>query len=289
MTQAPGSELPANGATSLAPMSPSASRALEAARQKAKETHSQLVEEGHLLYGLLSSDDELIRELNRRGITPDKVPSSRPERVPTQADNPATVDQLGRRAFAQVLARRIEEVWNSQLKKEDPRAFMIHIDGPWGSGKSSVLNLLREQLCNGSSHNWVVVDFNAWRNQRARPPWWTLLTEIYSQSVRQLRLIRPGSASTLQVKWYLWRARNEWLPPLLAIVLVIATIVLAGDALKLTITAPAKAAQGSSSASPGVQDLIKGILGGIAGILALWAVVHTLARSMVFGSDGCAR
>jgi hypothetical protein len=269
-------------------MSPYVIRALQIARQKAKETRSERVEEGHLLYGLLSSDYKLIHELNRRGITPDKVDLGRRERVPTQADNPATIDQLGRRAFAQVLARRIEEVWDSQLKKEDPGAFIIHIDGPWGSGKSSVLNLLREQLCDHSSRSWVVVDFNAWRNQRTRPPWWSLLTEIYSQSVRQLRRFRPRSATSLRAKWYFWRARNEWLPPILAIVLVIVTIVLFGDALRLTLTPTTQPAQGAPTSSPGFPDLIKGILGGIAGILALWAVVHTLARSLVFGSDRAA-
>jgi hypothetical protein len=65
------------------------------------------------------------------------------ERMPTQADDPAKIDELGRRPFAQVLRARIDEVWgdDSPGSSKLRGGFMMHIDGPWGSGKTSLLNL----------------------------------------------------------------------------------------------------------------------------------------------------
>jgi CheY-like chemotaxis protein len=101
------------------------------------------------------------------------------ERVTIHADDPATVDELGRRPFAEVIAARVEEVWNASRAKgtgggrNSGRAFMVHLHGPWGAGKTSVLNFLRAHLQDAdrpSAHRWVVVEFNAWQQQRLRPP-----------------------------------------------------------------------------------------------------------------------
>ena len=77
--------------------------------------------------------------------------------VPTHSDIPAEIDELGRKPFAEVLALRIDEVWKKESKKvakgaekkngQDggEQAFMVHIHGAWGIGKTSVLNFLREE------------------------------------------------------------------------------------------------------------------------------------------------
>jgi TIR domain-containing protein len=61
------------------------------------------------------------------------------ERVAAHADNPALVDELGRRPFAEVIAQRIDEVHRAAqpATSQDAGAFVINLHGPWGSGKTS--------------------------------------------------------------------------------------------------------------------------------------------------------
>ena len=146
------------------------------------------------------------------------TPERPPERVTMHADDPATVDELGRRPFAEVIAARIEEVWATSHAKragdgrDAGRAFMVHLHGPWGAGKTSVLNFLRAHLQDAdrpSAHRWVVVEFNAWQQQRLRPPWWTLIQDIYAQSAHQLGV---AQSVLLRAYWFVWRARADCIP-----------------------------------------------------------------------------
>ena len=88
----------------------------------------------------------------------------------------ATNTQVG--AIAEGLANYLE---NPQTKAP----LVIAITGPWGSGKSSLMNVLRESL---NARGFQTAWFNAWHNQseeylfaallaslrgRALPPWWT--------------------------------------------------------------------------------------------------------------------
>src|SRR5688572_21784659 len=128
-----------------------------------------------------------------------QVETSRPqvtkaaeERVAAHADNPALVDELGRRPFAEVIAQRIDEVRRATRAGDshEAGAFVINLHGPWGSGKTSVLNFLKENLQDKkrkAEERWVVIEFNAWRHQRLQPPWWILIKQIYEQALEQLR------------------------------------------------------------------------------------------------------
>jgi hypothetical protein len=106
-------------------------------------------------------------------------PPQENERVVAHGDAPAIVDLLERDTFAEVIATRIKEVWKARRpnvsRTEDVPigAFMIHVHGPWGSGKTSVLNFLSTYLKKedpseqhdkkeGPSDQWVIVNFNAW-------------------------------------------------------------------------------------------------------------------------------
>src|ERR1700722_1160242 len=65
-------------------------------------------------------------------------------------------DQLGRSPFAKALAKTI-----TSMKGQD--SFVFGLCGPWGSGKSSVLNLVNAERESGRSRNKpLVVDFNPW-------------------------------------------------------------------------------------------------------------------------------
>lgn len=149
-------------------------------------------------------------------------PQPSPERVAAHADDPAVVDELGRRPFAEVVGDRILEVWKDQKKRAEDRrqsdlAFMVHIHGPWGSGKTSVLNFLRAYL---REHKRVVVEFNAWRHQRMRPPWWALIHTVYSDAFRQLGI----RSIPLWATWWLRQMRMAWAPVLLTVLALVGAI-----------------------------------------------------------------
>ena len=113
-----------------------------------------------------------------------------PEHVAAHPDNPALVDELGRRPFAEVIGARIEEVRGRDTDvPQEGSAFMVNIHGPWGAGKTSVLNFLRAYLQDTGrppERRWIVVEFNAWRSKRQQPPWWAFIKEIHAQAVHQL-------------------------------------------------------------------------------------------------------
>ncbi len=135
---------------------------------------------------------------------PAETPAAPPpinDPTPFHLDSPAINDRLGRRGLARALAVRLERIWREMNPKDLPAdrplpqgSFVLHLHGPWGSGKSSILEMLRRELrpegkaaAPTVASPWVVVDFNAWQNQRLDPPWWPLLDGIFRQSARQVR------------------------------------------------------------------------------------------------------
>ena len=192
--------------------------------------------------------DRLISELREpltKMMTPEAadlyaasaVTPTRDDNVPTHTDNPALVDELGRKGFARILARRIrdardEEAGNS-AKLKDPRkrrggAFLAHLHAPWGAGKTSMLNFLAKELQDGRDEGppWVVVKFNAWRHQRVAPPWWWLMTTLYREAAHELDRLDRRRAVMLRVREWYWRLKGGW-PGYVAILLVVAILVLA--------------------------------------------------------------
>ena len=73
-------------------------------------------------------------------------------------DKPITLpeeDILGFNPLAEVIADSIS-------KMEKPEGTVIAVNGPWGSGKSSVVNLVRHHLCNTGDASVKIVDFKCW-------------------------------------------------------------------------------------------------------------------------------
>jgi GTPase SAR1 family protein len=154
------------------------------------------------------------------GIPVDQIFLS-PEAVPTHTDNPARIDELNRESLAKVMASRIRYVREDEVRAAkamgDPDfrggAFLVHLYGPWGSGKTSLLNFLREELVSPTPEaadehppeRWVVVVFNAWRHQRLAPPWWWLMRVLYLDGLRDLRGIDRRTALWLFLREQLWR------------------------------------------------------------------------------------
>lgn len=245
---------------------------------------------------------------------PQTVIAAANERVPLHADHPATVDQLGRRPFAEIIARRLEEnrlSWQrlEETGEEDAdRALMVGIHGPWGAGKTTVLNLLRAHLqgtvensekqpkdgaarpadaIRGREDRWVVIDFNAWRHQRIRPPWWTLIQAVYAGSVRQIGFWR---ALVLRTRWLMWRLRADWLPALAAVALIAVAVIFTTGVLEI-VSSPSASTQ-ATGGGPDRDAMGKAIELGlkiITAVLAAGAAVAAFSRSLLFGSSRAAQ
>jgi hypothetical protein len=219
---------------------------------------------------------------------PRATPSSPPakpqsQRLAIQTDRPAIVDKLDRKPFAQVLADRIVEARALQNESREPgdAAFMVHLDGPWGSGKSSVLQFLRDDLEkrkdeHGKPAPWLVVSFNAWAFQRLRPPWWSLTNQIYREALRDAPWF--GKA-VLWAKWQWLRFRADVMTALVFFALV----GVAGLFVYLAITGDPSPPKGSAPSGGKSQIEI------IAAIVAASAALYPLSRSLLFGSNSAAQ
>jgi KAP family P-loop domain len=167
---------------------------------------------------------------------PTPSPQSGPEEtVPTYTDNPATVDALNREGLARVLARRIREMRAMETAEatrvkdaEFPRgrAFLVHLDGRWGAGKTSMLNFVAAHLAKPDPQPWIVVTFNAWQHQRIMPPWWWLMRTVHQEGFRSLWRMNKVQAAKFRLRELIWRAQAGWFWWLLALVgLVILAVV----------------------------------------------------------------
>jgi KAP family P-loop domain len=171
-----------------------------------------------LIVGLAKLDDELGSQLRANGFLAlveselrepidellgpvgEGIASDAVEAMRFQSDEPALVDALGRLPFARYLAAKLR-----YLRQEQDGPFLINLDGRWGSGKTSVLNLLEQELRKSlppdeGPSGWIVVRFNAWQQQRFDPPWWPLIA-----------IVTRGIRSQLWRSKMRWRATSLWL------------------------------------------------------------------------------
>lgn len=130
-----------------------------------------------LLLGLAELDEYLAQDLSEAGILDllrnevEVLPRrGATDHVQLTSDDPTGQDLLGRRFLAKALGDRL------RVLNEDATSFLIHIDGPWGSGKSTLFRLIAADLKNkpDPKDNFLLVEVNAWREQRVGVQWWTL-------------------------------------------------------------------------------------------------------------------
>ncbi len=170
-----------------------------------------------------------------------------PASVPTIPDRPVTVDELGREVLAKTLAKRIRSVRKndedrltqakstSTLRKVEESdylgPFRINLYGPWGSGKSSFLNFLKDDLKKEETDDdeehqnpWVVVEFNSWQHQRISPPWWFFMEAVYRQGRQQVSGFLGFRRLWLTITEICWRASHSWAPVAVALTAVFGLI-----------------------------------------------------------------
>ena len=189
-------------------------------------------------------------------------------------DGPATEDRLSRRPLALMLAIRLRKLAqrDRERDKDAPGSFLILLDGRWGTGKTSILNFLRDEL-EKCERPWLVVTFNAWQHQRAGPAWWSLLTSL-----------RDHVAGTRSGRWRLrlaearHRGRVTGAPYAFAVVILLAVAV----GLVLAV-GPSKVA----SSKP--ADVAKGVTAILGAIGAVWAGALVAGRFLLWDSPRGAR
>jgi hypothetical protein len=203
------------------------------------------------------------------------------DRLSAQRDQPAVVDELGRDKFAQVVANRLCEVRVGQKAEKTrtgdqstkrvahssqddvDRAYFVHLDGPWGSGKSSIINFLKADL-RKRDPAWLIVDFNAWREQKNQPPWWALIVQIVRRVGGQLS---GWDHMRFRAIWWWWLFWNRWAGMTLAAVFL-------GLALYLFwFAAPDK-----------VWGTVKDVLAVVTGIGGLAALFRTAMLGSAFSA-----
>ncbi|MDQ6773794.1 MAG: KAP family NTPase, partial [Candidatus Dormibacteraeota bacterium] len=200
---------------------PALDKTLEPSMRTLLEQESEAERNGQSIWDLLSAEGLSFANARARASPPPVAPA-RDTNVDFVADQPAAQDELGRRAFVQALAIRIRRAWDKELKKTKGSRgtnFMIHIHGPWGSGKTTLINLLRKELedPDHGEAKWVTVTFNAWQHQRIAPPWWWLMSSVYRRGLKRHPI-------TFWVRDYLWRFRVGFSPYL--VILVVAVVAL---------------------------------------------------------------
>ena len=104
--------------------------------------------------------------------------------TPFHKDSISSVDHLGRKGFIEALAFWLDRYWD-EFQKSDS-SFVINLNGVWGIGKSTFMNLLKQELAGDNHKDWLVVWFNAWENQHIEPVWWGIIDKVYSDALAKI-------------------------------------------------------------------------------------------------------
>jgi len=120
----------------------------------------------------------------------------------TVVDDETVGDALNRG----VLAAHLEGLLVELTTKQRAGTAVVHVDGRWGAGKSTLVNLLVERL--GSPQqpadervkerltDPVVVRYDAWRESTVAPEWWSLARSI-NMGVRSQRALATRVVMTV--------------------------------------------------------------------------------------------
>lgn len=242
--------------------------------------HIQVLNSGDFLKGngeILRklTNDEFKEIINTTELAPieeesKSKPKPKDEDIPAYTDNPELEDKLGRLPIAKSIAAVVNKIWKDARSdsKKYGRSFMVHVQGQWGSGKTTFLNLIEKEL---KKDNWVVINYNAWQHQHIDPPWWTLLQKVYKQARKQLI---PPECLDLAISEFLRRLRTgSFLMNLLSFIIIILTIILPFFIIPNYMDAEESDLGNTSS-----------IVSLVAGIIALYYTVRSSLKQSLAGS-----
>lgn len=315
---------------------------------------------------------------------PEPVPPPNPARAETAyiGDNvDGSVDYLKRSEIAFALAAQLNDVWDSMNPepkrvvpfdsawwtgrfKRGPKetlepGFVVHIDAPWGGGKTTfaqyltqILNPYRlpelpdwlrdlplgdaEKWKQSHRRPWHVVQFNAWQHEHVSPPWWVFYETIRKAATDAavsetnqrwddpppgededgknrpaeprkefgyddhplMALLRRIEFWAIEFCWRLFSPNNVtsivvFICVLAVVMLLFATgfVSVAGDKISIAQTGAAKT--GGEAATMQMIDwgayLRLGLTAVLGGGAAIWALVSTVAKSLLPGTPDAAK
>jgi KAP family P-loop domain/TIR domain len=216
---------------------------------------------------------------------PVTLPPTRNSNVNLQIDSPTTIDYLGRRHFVDALTRYIGRLWFDQNSKD---SYTIHLSGEWGSGKSTVLSLLREKLQGESiagSQPWVVAEINAWQNQHISTPWWIFLDAVY-RAIQRRTMGRFAIWIWLKEKaWRLFSMNaGKWIACALLLVITFLTMFLGYNFLDLN-----KLLNPANTENLKLGDKLQIFISAISLIGTGWLFIHGIVNSLLPGGEQVAK
>jgi hypothetical protein len=198
---------------------------------------------------------------------PEPLPEREPERehvdwfddVPVEFD----YDELGRQGVAVALAEQLRSLLNEDVR----RSFLVHIDGPWGAGKSTLMRFVQDKLAGPRTEpgTWLAASYDAWRQSKAGAPWLTLLETIR----KAVRTDQPTRCARMRL-WFRERARLvsgwQWIAMALIVIGLVAvvSIVLMFGSADFTLTT--------------WGDMAKLIGGALPIVAAVWVLASSVAR-----------
>ena len=118
------------------------------------------------------------------------TPTLRPTTIPVPKDAPYSHDKLNREDFGTGLCKLLTYGDNTGT---------IILDGPWGTGKTTFLKMLVEQLRNHveGSERMLIIEMNAWENDAFREP-----IEYISEKIREG--LKNHKKTLLPKRWQQW-------------------------------------------------------------------------------------
>ncbi len=227
-------------------------------------------------------------------------------------------DKLGREAFARFLKERIEFISSdSEESAAEQGAYAMHVHGPWGAGKSTLLNFLicnlapyhrqdekndekrvrcfflrlwyrASQLLLGKPQRvskvaadddqWLIVEFNAWRNQHIEPPWWSLMESVFQVAKDKL------SCWNL-IKEYWWRLTTGRVVYIVSAVVMFWLVAWALSWVNQDISG----SRSDIDFLKSVADIAEYISAVLALIATVWGGILAINRSFLLGSANAAK
>lgn len=109
--------------------------------------------------------------------------------IPFLIDKPvgtSGVDKFGRKAFAKKIAEKIQ----SKLKDDKAGSLAIGINGVWGSGKTSFINMIKGAI---DESNRIIIDFNSWRSASATK----IIEDFFELLIAELKPYDPSLSNNL--------------------------------------------------------------------------------------------
>jgi len=233
------------------------------------------------------ASSELMTDAERdsAGETSSKLTASEPEAhaVGILDDDAAKKDLLRRRPFARYLARALRNIRRDLVAEGRPGSFILHIDGPWGSGKTSLLGFLRDHLATPEDRDeqrWIIVEYNAWSHQHEDPPWWQLREQVVQTIIANAAGIQKWRLRFGEWWWRFWTSVKP---------VAVAASVFAALVAGLVIVAGRSNFFGLGTGDSSGGDFLTEASRFIAVFAALWGVAVAAGRKLAPSSQGGAK